>query len=241
MMQPSATSGAVAKPNSSAPSKAPITTSRPVLSWPSISTTIRLRRSLSTRVCCVSARPSSQGTPACLMLVSGEAPVPPSWPLISTTSACALATPAAMVPTPTSATSLTLIRAWRLRVLQVVDQLGQVLDGVDVVVRRRRDQADAGRRVPHLGDPRIDLVAGQLAALAGLGPLGHLDLQLLGVDQVLAGDAEAAGGHLLDGAVARVAVGVEHDSAPGPRRLRRCCSCRRCGSWRWPGSRGPPG
>ena len=48
------------------------------------------------------------------MLVSGEAPVPPSWPLISTTSACALATPAAMVPTPTSATSLTLMRASRL-------------------------------------------------------------------------------------------------------------------------------
>ncbi len=46
------------------------------------------------------------------MLVSGEAPVPPSWPLMSTTSAWALATPAAMVPTPTSATSLTLMRAW---------------------------------------------------------------------------------------------------------------------------------
>ena len=31
---------------------------------------------------------------------------------------------------------------------QVVDQLRQILDRVDVVVRRRRDQADAGRRVP---------------------------------------------------------------------------------------------
>ena len=44
-------------------------------------------------------------------------------------------------------------------VLQVVDQLRQVLDRVDVVVRRRRDQADAGRRVAGLGDPRIDLGA----------------------------------------------------------------------------------
>jgi hypothetical protein len=35
MMQPDTTSGAVAKPNSSAPSSAAITTSRPVLSWPS--------------------------------------------------------------------------------------------------------------------------------------------------------------------------------------------------------------
>jgi hypothetical protein len=33
---------------------------------------------------------------------------------MSTTSACAFATPAATVPTPTSATSLTLIRAWSL-------------------------------------------------------------------------------------------------------------------------------
>ena len=49
--------------------------------------------------------------PACLSEVSGLAPVPPSWPLIRTTSLWALATPAATVPTPISATSLTLIRA----------------------------------------------------------------------------------------------------------------------------------
>jgi hypothetical protein len=43
MMQPVATSGAVAKPNSSAPSSAAMTTSRPVLSWPSVSTAMRER------------------------------------------------------------------------------------------------------------------------------------------------------------------------------------------------------
>jgi hypothetical protein len=31
-----------------------------------------------------------------------------------------------------------------------------------------------------LGDPRIDLGSGQLAALTGLGALGHLDLDLAG-------------------------------------------------------------
>jgi len=41
------------------------------------------------------------------MLERGEAPVPPSWPEIKTTSENALATPAATVPTPTSATNLT--------------------------------------------------------------------------------------------------------------------------------------
>ena len=86
----------------------------------------------------------------------------------------------------------------RIGVLQIEDQLGEIFDRVDVVMRRRRDQADAGRRVTHLRDPRIDLVARQLAAFAGLGALRHLDLQVVGVDQVFAGDAEAAGRDLLD-------------------------------------------
>ena len=103
----------------------------------------------------------------------------------------------------------------RIGVLQVEDELREILDRVDVVVRRRRDQADARRRVPHLGDPRIDLVAGQLTALARLGALRHLDLQVVGVDQVLAGDAEAARGHLLDGAAPRIAVRRRARSAPG--------------------------
>jgi hypothetical protein len=61
-----------------------------------------------------------------------------------------------------------------------------------------RDEPDARRRVADAADVLVDLVAGQLAALAGLGALGHLDLQLVGVDQVVDRHAEAAGGHLLD-------------------------------------------
>jgi hypothetical protein len=45
---------------------------------------------------------------------SGEAPVPPSWPEISTTSAWAFETPAATVPTPSSLTSFTCTRAYSL-------------------------------------------------------------------------------------------------------------------------------
>ena len=41
-----------------------------------------------------------------------------------------------------------------------------------------------GRRVRSPRDVRGDLVAGQLAALARLGALGDLDLELLGVGQV---------------------------------------------------------
>ncbi len=96
----------------------------------------------------------------------------------------------------------------RVRVLQVEDELGEVLDAVDVVVRRGGDQADARRAVAGLGDEVVDLVAGELPTLAGLGPLRHLDLDLDGVGEIVRGDAEPAAGDLLDGAVAKVAIGV---------------------------------
>ncbi len=111
MMQPSATRGAVAKPNSSAPRSAPITTSRPVFICPSACTEMRPRSLFSTSVCWVSASPISQGLPACLIDDSGEAPVPPSKPEMVTWSDLALATPAATVPTPSSLTSFTDTRA----------------------------------------------------------------------------------------------------------------------------------
>ena len=111
MMQPLATRGAVAKPNSSAPSSAPMTTSRPVRIPPSTCTAIRPRSALRTRVWWVSARPISHGDPACLIDVSGLAPVPPSCPAMVTWSEWHLETPAATVPTPTSETSFTLTRA----------------------------------------------------------------------------------------------------------------------------------
>ena len=104
------------------------------------------------------------------------------------------------------------------------------------MVRRRRDQADAGDGVADAGDDVIHFVAGKLAAFAGLGALRHFDLQLVGIDQVVGGDAEAAGGHLLDGAERRPVA----DSGLRLPRLRRCWICRRCGSWRWRGSRGLP-
>ena len=92
-------------------------------------------------------------------------------------------------------------------VLKIEDKLRQVLDGVDVVVRRRRDQADTGCGLTDLGNPRVDLLAGQVTALAGLGALGHLDLNLEGAAQVAARHAKARACHLLDGGVLGVTVG----------------------------------
>jgi len=111
MMHPIAISGAVANPNSSAPSKAATARSLPVRSCPSTCTVARPLRSLATSVWCVSARPSSQGKPHDLIEVHLAAPVPPSWPETKTWSACPFTTPAATTPTPFSETSLTETRA----------------------------------------------------------------------------------------------------------------------------------
>ena len=83
IVQPMAMRGAVEKPNSSAPSKAPITTSRPVRICPSTCRITLLRRLFSIRVWWVSAMPSSHGKPACLIPDHVLAPVPPSWPEIT--------------------------------------------------------------------------------------------------------------------------------------------------------------
>ena len=94
----------------------------------------------------------------------------------------------------------------RIDVFEIEDQLGQVLDRIDVVVRRRRDQPDARRRVAHLGDNLIDLVPRKLAPFPGLGALRHLDLHHVRVDEIFRRHAEAAGGNLLDGRAHGIAV-----------------------------------
>ena len=80
----------------------------------------------------------------------------------------------------------------RVGVLEVVDELGEVLDRVDVVMRGRGDQPDAGGRVTRPGDPGVDLVTRELASLPGFGALGDLDLQVVRIHEVLARDTEAA-------------------------------------------------
>ena len=95
-----------------------------------------------------------------------------------------------------------------IRVLQVVDELRQILDRIDVVVRRRRDQSHIRRRKACLRDPGIHLRTWELSALAGLGSLCHLDLQVGRIDEIFARHAESCRCDLLDRAAPRVAIGV---------------------------------
>src|ERR1043165_4207335 len=96
----------------------------------------------------------------------------------------------------------------RVRAFQVIDELRQVFDGIDVVMRRRRDETDARRRMAHPGDLWIDLVARKLAAFAWFRALRDLDLQLFGIDQIVARHAEARAGDLLNRGVARITIRV---------------------------------
>jgi hypothetical protein len=105
--QPDTTSGAVAKPNSSAPSSAAIDDVAAGLHLAVDLHDDAVAQAVQHQHLLRLGQAELPRHAACLMLVSGDAPVPPSWPEISTTSACALATPAAIVPTPTSATSFT--------------------------------------------------------------------------------------------------------------------------------------
>ncbi len=190
--QPSASSSAVPKLTSSAPSSAATSTSRPVLKPPSARSRTRPRSPVETSACCVSASPSSHGAPAFLIDESGLAPVPPSAPATCTTSASALTTPAATMPDAGLGDELHRDGGVRVDAPQVEDQLREVLDRVDVVVRRRRDQRHSRLRVPETGDLLGHLVAGQLPALARLRALRDLDLELLGDGGVRRRDAEAA-------------------------------------------------
>ena len=95
----------------------------------------------------------------------------------------------------------------RIDVFKIVNQLCQIFDRIDVVMRRWRDQAHALRRVADLCNHRIDLMAGQLAAFAGLGTLRHLDLHHIGIDEIFGGYTKAARGDLLDGRAHRIAIG----------------------------------
>src|SRR5947208_6322906 len=71
------------------------------------------------------------------------------------------------------------------------------------MVRGRRNQLHSGSRVADLGDVVGDLAPGQLPALARLGSLRDLDLDLLGACEIFGGHPETPRGDLLD-------LGLEH-------------------------------
>ena len=76
--------------------------------------------------------------------------------------------------------------------LQVVNQLRQILNRIDVMVRRRGNQRDTRHGAAGPRHALRDLGPGQVPAFARLGALGHLDLDFLRGKQVFPGHAETA-------------------------------------------------
>ena len=63
-------------------------------------------------------------------------------------------------------------------------------------MRWRRDEADARDGVTGLGNDLVDFEAWQLSAFTRLSALCHLDLYLLGIDEVFGCYTETARSHL---------------------------------------------
>ena len=77
-----------------------------------------------------------------------------------------------------------------VHLVQVMNQLRQILNRIDVVVRRRRDQSHTRLAVAQPSDVWVHLGAGQLTAFTWLGALSHFDLKLLAAAQVFRGHTE---------------------------------------------------
>src|ERR1700691_6121767 len=92
---------------------------------------------------------------------------------------------------------------------QIVNELGQIFDAVNVVVRRRRNQGHAGDGVAYASDEGCDFQGGKLAAFAGFRTLRHFDFEFVGANEIFRGDAEARGGNLFH-AVARFGLEAVH-------------------------------
>ena len=93
-----------------------------------------------------------------------------------------------------------------MHLMQVEDELGQIFDGINVMVWGGRNQGHPRFAVAQSGDVGIHLGAGQLPPFAGFGPLGHLDFQLFAAAEVGGGDAEPARSDLLDGGAGGVSI-----------------------------------
>ncbi|OAV68215.1 hypothetical protein Barb4_02161 [Bacteroidales bacterium Barb4] len=94
----------------------------------------------------------------------------------------------------------------RIDVFEVEDELCQVLDGIDIVMRRRRYEGDAGDGMAGAGDDVVHFVAGQLSTFTRLRALSDFDLYFIGIHEVFGGYTETSGGYLLDGGAQGCAV-----------------------------------
>ena len=86
-----------------------------------------------------------------------------------------------------------------VRALHIEDQLLEVFNGVDVVVWGWRNQTNASGCVTCARNPGVNLVIRELTTFTRLRALSHLDLDVISVSEIHAGDTETTRSNLLDG------------------------------------------
>src|SRR6266436_5781139 len=89
---------------------------------------------------------------------------------------------------------------------EVVYELGQIFDGINVMVRRRRNQHHSRSAFSEPGNEFGDFMAWKLTSFAWLRALSHFDLDLFRGRQIGGGDAEAALCNLFDRAIWPISV-----------------------------------
>ena len=93
-----------------------------------------------------------------------------------------------------------------IRILAVINELCKVLDGIDIMMWRWRDQTDSRCRMTGLGNPWIYLSSRQMSAFSWFCSLCHLDLDFLCTYQISGSYTESSGSDLLD---CGTAVGIQ--------------------------------
>ena len=93
-----------------------------------------------------------------------------------------------------------------ISILQVVNQLSQIFNGIDIMMRRRRNQTNACRCTAAFGNPGINLAARKLSAFTRLSTLCNFNLNFVRIDKVIAGYAKTAAGNLLNCATLAVTI-----------------------------------
>ena len=79
-----------------------------------------------------------------------------------------------------------------------MDELGHILDRIDVMMRRWANEPHARCGVTQLGDILIDLASWEFAPFAWLGALDDFDLDFIRIGKIPTGHAETPRSHLFD-------------------------------------------
>ena len=90
-------------------------------------------------------------------------------------------------------------------VFQIVNQLCQIFNRINIVVRRWRNQAHTGNGMAQFTDVIGNFSTGQLTAFTGFCALCHFDLDLVGTGKVFSGYTKTTRSNLLDAAAQRIA------------------------------------